>query len=91
MDAQVAVDLARDAILISLLVSAPLLLVGVAVGLVIGLMQALTQIQDQTVSFVPKLMAMVAALAFCLPWIIQRLVEYSGDLFVNIPRVISGG
>jgi flagellar biosynthetic protein FliQ len=91
MNASDAVDLARNAIYVSLLISAPLLLVGMAVGLLIGLVQALTQIQDQTVSFVPKLVATVAALAFCLPWILQRLLDYSEDLFKNVPRMLLGG
>lgn len=91
MGAQDAVDLARNAMFLALLISAPLLLVGMGVGLVIGLIQALTQVQDQTVSFVPKLIAMVAAMAFCLPWLVERMVDYSQELFVNIPRLISGG
>ncbi len=91
MDAQTAIDLTRQAILTSLLIGAPLLLVGLVVGLLIGLLQALTQVQDQTVSFVPKLVAMVAALAFCLPWLMQQMAEYSETLIHNIPQVISGG
>jgi len=91
MNPQDAVDLTREAIVISLLISSPLLLVGMATGLILGLLQALTQIQDQTVSFVPKLMAMVAALAFCLPWLVQKMLEYSHDLFSNIPHIITGG
>lgn len=91
MDPQDAVDLSRQAIMITLVISAPALVVGLVVGLVIGLAQALTQIQDQTVSFVPKLVAMVVALGFCLPWLIQRLTEYTQELFADIPRVIMGG
>lgn len=90
MDPLDAIDLGRDAILMILLISAPVLLVGMAVGLLIGLLQALTQIQDQTVSFVPKIVAMVVALGFCLPWLIQRMMEYSQDLIHNIPRLITG-
>ena len=91
MNPQDAVDLGRDAIMTTLLVSAPVLVVGILVGLLIGLAQALTQIQDQTVSFVPKILAMVAVLGFCLPWMLQRMAEYSEALITNIPRVISGG
>lgn len=76
---------------IALLVSAPVLLVGIGVGLLIGLLQALTQIQDQTLSFVPKILAMLTAFAIGLPWLIQRMVEYSGTLISNIPRVVLGG
>jgi flagellar biosynthetic protein FliQ len=91
MDPQDAVSLAQQAIITALLLGAPLLLVGMAVGLLIGLAQALTQVQDQTVAFVPKIIAMVAALLFCLPWLVQKLVEYSETLIANIPRTIGGG
>ena len=67
------------------------LLAGVLIGLLIGLAQALTQIQDQTVAFVPKIVAMVAVLILCLPWLIQKMVEYSESLIINIPKTIMGG
>jgi flagellar biosynthetic protein FliQ len=90
MNPQDAVTLTQQALLTALVVSAPLLLVGMTVGLLIGLAQALTQVQDQTVAFVPKIVAMVAALVFSLPWLLQKLVEYSETLFTNIPRTIGG-
>jgi flagellar biosynthetic protein FliQ len=85
MDAQDAVDLGREAIIMTLLISSPLLLAGMAVGLVIGLLQAITQVQEQTISFVPKLVAMVVVLALTLPWLIAQMVDYSQDLINNIP------
>jgi flagellar biosynthetic protein FliQ len=85
MTPQDAVDLAREAIWISLLIGAPVLLAGTLVGLVIGLFQALTQIQEQTVSFVPKIVAMVLVLSFTLPWLLTQLLQYSGDLISSIP------
>ena len=91
MDVQVVVDLGREALSTALLIGAPVLLVGVIVGLLIGLVQALTQIQDQTISFVPKIITMVLALGMCLPWLIQRMVEYSQGVIVNIPQTIMGG
>ena len=91
MEAQNAVDLGREAMFTALMIGAPVLIVGMVIGLIIGLLQALTQVQDQTVSFVPKIVGMVAALGFCLPWLIQMMTDYSHDLIVNIPRVISGG
>jgi flagellar biosynthetic protein FliQ len=81
----------REAIVVAMMVGAPVLLVGVVVGLVVGLLQALTQVQDQTISFVPKLVAMAVALGFCLPWRIEVMTDYSESLFSNIPRLISGG
>ena len=84
-------ELTRNAIRTALFVGAPILLVGMLVGLLIGLLQALTQIQDQTVSFVPKLVAMVLVLSLSLPWVLQILSEYSTELIQDIPELISGG
>lgn len=89
MEPHHAIDLGREAIMTALFIGTPVLLVGAAVGLVIGLIQALTQVQDQTVSFVPKIIAMIGALAVCLPWLIRRMVDYSHELIVNIPTVLS--
>jgi flagellar biosynthetic protein FliQ len=83
MDSQNAIDLCRDALLAALIIGAPMLLVGMAAGLAIGLIQALTQIQDQTVSFVPKLLAMAAVMIACLPWLMTRLVEFTREVFMN--------
>ncbi len=91
MDVQSATELGREALTTALLIGAPVLCVGVLVGLLIGLVQALTQIQDQTISFVPKIVTMVLVLVICLPWLIQRMLDYSEDLIVNIPRTIFGG
>lgn len=91
MDPNTALDLTRDAILTSLLLCAPVLVVGLIAGLLIGLAQALTQVQDQTVAFVPKLVAMVAALTLTMPWLLQRMIEYVQVLFTNIPNTIRGG
>ena len=90
MDSQMAVDLTREALMTALVLGAPVLAVGLAVALIMGLIQALTQIQDQTISFVPKLLAMIVALGFCLPWLIQRMVTYSESLISNIPQTIVG-
>ena len=67
MDAQTAIDVTQQALLTALVLAAPILLVGMAVGLLIGLAQALTQVQDQTVAFVPKIVAMTAILR-PTPW-----------------------
>jgi flagellar biosynthetic protein FliQ len=84
-----AIDLVRDAILMSLIVASPLLLIGMVVGLGIGLIQSLTQIQDQTVSTVPKLVAMTIAIIICLPWLTDRMLEYSRNLYREIPPHMS--
>lgn len=60
-----------------------MLLVGMAAGLLVGLVQALTQIQDQTVSFVPKLVAMAAVMIVCMPWLLTRMMEFTRQVFEN--------
>ena len=68
-----------------LLISVRVLGAGLIVGLLIGLLQALTQIQEQTVSFVPKLLAMIAALTLAMPWMMTLLIDYVRNLFEGIP------
>jgi flagellar biosynthetic protein FliQ len=86
MDPIDAIDLAREAVVVALLVSAPLLIVGMLVGLGIGLIQALTQVQEQTVAFVPKIVAMMLTLSLSLPWVLQKMIEYTRDLILEIPQ-----
>ena len=88
MSPQDAIDLGRHAIWIALLVGAPVLLAGMIVGLGIGLLQALTQIQEQTIVFVPKIVAMILVLSFVLPWVITQMVEYSRQLITEIPGML---
>ena len=88
MEPQAAVDLAREALVIATLIAAPVLIAGTVVGLLIGLLQALTQIQEQTVAFVPKLLAMIITLGLSLPWVLTRLIEYSQHLILNIPNTM---
>jgi flagellar biosynthetic protein FliQ len=67
----------------AVIIAAPVLLVGMAAGLLVGLMQALTQVQDQTVAFVPKILAMAAVLVACLPWLLTRMVDFTRVVFEN--------
>jgi flagellar biosynthetic protein FliQ len=85
MDPQDAIELTRDALWIGMLISAPILITGMLIGLVIGLAQALTQIQEQTVAFVPKLLAMAVILSLTLPWLLNQFLQYSSDLIAGIP------
>lgn len=78
-------DLIRTALLITLKISAPILLAGMIVGLIISLVQAITSIQDQTLSTVPKVVVMVLAALVLLPWVVQRLLEYSSELLRIVP------
>ena len=80
-----AVEITRAAIFMAVIISAPPLVASMAIGLVISMLQAVTQIQDQTISFVPKVVIMLLALLLTLPWTIQQLTEYTTVLFENIP------
>lgn len=88
MQPQDAVDLGQQAVTAALVLGGPVLLTALAVGLVVGLLQAVTQVQEQTVSFVPKLVATVAVLSLMLPWLIDRMVQYSHDVITNIPHTL---
>ena len=83
MDSSAVIDLCRNALLSALIIASPMLLAGMAVGLIVGLIQALTQVQDQTVSFVPKLIAMAVVLVVCLSWLIGRMVEFTETVFLS--------
>jgi flagellar biosynthetic protein FliQ len=89
MNPQMVVDLARSAITIALLVAAPMLIVALVVGLVVSILQAVTQIQEQTLAFVPKLVAVAVVFLLALPWIMQTLVKYTTELFRSIPSLAS--
>ena len=82
---ELVLGLGREAIWMSLLISAPVLLAGMVVGLVIGLLQAVTQIQEQTVAFVPKIVIMVLVLSFTMPWLVSQMVQYTTDVISGIP------
>ena len=76
-----ATELLRHSLVLALIISAPMLLIGLVVGIVVSLLQAVTQIQEQTLTFVPKIAAMVGAAILLLPWIGQRLLEYASEMF----------
>ena len=75
-----AVELVREMLIITLKIAAPILLAGILVGLVISILQAITSIQDQSLALVPKIVAMIAVAVLLLPWIVERLVEYTQNL-----------
>ena len=81
MDSGLAIDLVRHAITLVLILAAPVLLIGLATGLVVSLMQSVTQVHDLTLSFVPRIIAMLVALMIFGPWMISRMVEYGAEMF----------
>ena len=88
MTPQTVLTLTQQAVWITALVSAPLLLTALVVGLVVSIFQAATQINEATLSFIPKLLAMFAALILAGPWMLAMLVDYVQRLFTSIPQVI---
>ena len=89
LDSQ-AIQLMYQALWLVLLLSAPPVLAAALVGLVIALIQAATQIQEATLAFVPKIIAMFLALLFAFPWIMDKLITYTRDIFLNLPNYIRG-
>ena len=83
-----AISLVQNAVTLTLLLSAPVLLVAMVVGLLISLFQAITQIQEMTLTFVPKIVAVMATLLFLASWMITKLVDYTQELIVNLPTII---
>ena len=82
-------DIGREAITVAILLSAPLLLSGLIMGVIVGLFQAATSIQEQTMSFIPKLLVVFIALLVTGPWLLQTFIDYAQDHIVNVvPRVI---
>lgn len=85
MDLPSAIDAGRDMLLLSLVIAGPILGIGLIVGLIISIVQAVTQLQEQTLVFVPKMAAMMLATILLLPWIGQRLIDYSREMFGTAP------
>ena len=83
-----AVTLGQNAITIALLLSAPLLLIGMAVGLLVAIFQATTQIQEMTLTFVPKIVAVMLSMLFFSSWMLIKLTDYSRELLMSIPDII---
>ena len=85
METQTVVDIARTSIYTVLMVSAPMLALALVVGLAISILQAITQIQEMTLTFIPKIVAVAIALVVFLPWMITTIVSYASNLFQLIP------
>ncbi len=88
MSEDTVIQLVVSAVELALKVGLPLLLIGLAVGLVISVFQAITQIQEQTLTFIPKILATVAVLIIGGPWMLDQLLSYTADLWGAIPQLI---
>ena len=88
MSTDLIMGIAAETMKVTLLVSAPVLFVGLVVGLVISIFQAVTQVHEMTLAFVPKIIAVMLALLFAAPWMMDMLVNFTHNLFTNIPNYI---
>jgi flagellar biosynthesis protein FliQ len=88
VDQDLVIQLAMEALEVGLKVSMPFLLAGLVVGLVISVFQAVTQIQEQTLTFIPKILVTGAVIAIGGPWMLNVLVLYTQELFSSIPRLV---
>ena len=89
MNAQMVLTMGQDALLMLLMVSAPMLGTALVVGLLVSLFQAVTQIQEATLAFVPKLIAVIAVFAIAGPWMLTMLVEYIRRTIEAIPGAVA--
>ena len=88
MTPEVAVDLFRDALWLTTLMVAVLVVPSLLVGLVVAMFQAATQINEQTLSFLPRLLVMLITLIVAGPWLVQKFMEYITTLYTSIPQLI---
>jgi flagellar biosynthetic protein FliQ len=88
MTPETVMTIAQRALEMTVLLAAPLLLVALAIGLLVGIFQAATQIHEMTLSFIPKLIGMAAALVIAGPWMLKQLVSYTRLLIESIPSLI---
>ena len=88
MTPESVMDLAYQGMRITLFMAGPLLLTALLVGLLISLFQAATQINEMTLSFIPKILAVFTVLVLAGPWMIKLIVDFTRELFSNIPRMI---
>lgn len=88
MTPQTIMDLTHSTLTVTAMLAAPLLIIALVTGLVIGMLQAATQINEATLSFIPKLLFIVLALFAVGPWMLRVIVDFTHDLYTNIPNVI---
>ena len=88
MTPEVVMELGQQTLMMVALLAGPLLVAALAVGLLIGIFQAATQIQEMTLSFIPKLAALASALVIGGPWMLRTIVEFTTELFMQIPALV---
>ena len=88
MSPDLVMQLARDAIEVTLYLALPILGIGLIVGLLVSIFQAVTQIQEVTLVFVPKIIVVLVSLLFLSPWMMQKMMHYMEQLIINLPKYV---
>jgi flagellar biosynthetic protein FliQ len=88
MTTEFVVGLGREAIEVALMVAGPMLAVGLVVGVVVSLLQALTQVQEMTLTFVPKILSISLVLVVLMPWMAQLMIDYTANLYSSLPELV---
>lgn len=88
MDNGFVIELTNQAVKVTLMLAAPMLLGALVVGILVSLFQAVTQINEQTLSFIPKIVVIVLALVILSPWMMETITSFTRELYVNIPAVV---
>ena len=90
MDQDTVINLVMQAVTVAVKVALPILLAGLVVGLLVSIFQAVTQIQEQSLSFIPKIVGVAAIVVILGPWMLDQLVSYAQNLFMSIPQLVGG-
>lgn len=88
MNEEMVLTLAERSIVTVLLVAGPILILALAVGLLVSIFQATTQIQEQTLAFIPKIIAVLVGIIFFGPWMLSKLIEFTTDLYLSLPMLV---
>lgn len=88
MSSDMAIQIGRDALYMVMLIASPMLVLGLLVGVMVSIFQATTQIQEQTLVFVPKIIAIFVAIVVFGPWMLSLMVDYTREIFINLPSMI---
>lgn len=88
MTQEFAIDIAMEALKVALLLSAPMLGFGLVTGIAVSIFQAVTSIQEMTLTFIPKILAVVAALFIFFPWLLQTMLQFTSKVIIIIPEIV---
>jgi flagellar biosynthesis protein FliQ len=88
MDNNFVIEVTNQAVKVTLMLAAPMLLGALVVGIMVSLFQAVTQINEQTLSFIPKILVIVMALVFLSPWMMETITSFTHDLYAGIPQMV---